>query len=71
MMVKNLVNLVRDAKYSAMKYMNIFVNQLINEKVTLIREACMSDVVLFLSYLRAEDIDRVSIILFDLFVKKV
>lgn len=54
-----------------MKFMKIFANQLINEKVTLIREACMNNVILFLSYLRAEDIDKISILLFDLFVKKI
>ena len=54
-----------------MKFMKIFANQLINEKVTLIREACMDNVILFLSYLRAEDIDKISILLFDLFVKKI
>ena len=59
--------MVRDGKYSAMKFMKFFTNQLIHEKITLIREECMNEVLYFLSYLRAEDIDRVSIILFDLF----
>ena len=71
MIVQNLVNLVRDGKYSAMKFMKFFVNQLVNEKITLIREQCMNDLIFFLSYLRAEDIDRVSIILFTLFIKKI
>ncbi|MFO0131745.1 MAG: hypothetical protein ACK52J_04465 [bacterium] len=31
----------------------------------------MNNVILFLSYLRAEDIDKISILLFDLFVKKI
>jgi hypothetical protein len=50
-----------------MKFMKFFTSQLIHEKITLIREECMNEVLYFLSYLRAEDIDRVSIILFDLF----
>ena len=31
----------------------------------------MNNVILFLSYLRAEDIDKISILHFDLFVKKI
>lgn len=51
-----MVNLVRDAKYSALKFMKFVVNNLQNEKVALIRESLLSDLVLFLSYLKKEDL---------------
>jgi len=61
--------MVRDAKYSAIKFMKFFVNTLINEKISLIRESCLDDVINFLTYLRNEDIDRISIKLWDLFIE--
>ena len=51
-----MVNLVRDAKYSALKFMKFVVNNLQNEKVSMIRESLLSDLVLFLSYLKKEDL---------------
>lgn len=50
--------------------MKFFVSTLINESIALIREACSSEVIYFLSYLREEDIERVSIKLWDLFLSK-
>jgi len=63
--------MVRDGKYSALKFMKFFATNLINEEVLLIREACMNEVLLFLQYLKKEDIERVSIKLFDLFVDEI
>jgi hypothetical protein len=71
MIIQVLVNMVRDGKYSALKFMKFFSTNLINEEIPLIREACMDEVLLFLSYLKKEDIERVSIKLFDLFVEKI
>ena len=63
--------MVRDGKYSALKFMKFFATNLIKEEVLLIREACMNEVLMFLQYLKKEDIERVSIKLFDLFVDEI
>ena len=70
-LIQVVINMVKDAKYSALNFMKFFVNSLINEPVALIREACMNEVLLFLSYLKTQDIERVSIKLWDIFVDKV
>ena len=33
--------MVKDAKYSALKFMKLFVTTLINEEVAMIREICL------------------------------
>ena len=53
-----------------MKFMKFFTSTLINEKISLIREACSSEVIYFLSYLKSSDIDKISIKLFDIFIEK-
>lgn len=63
--------MVRDGQYSSLKFMKFFVSTLIKEEISLIREACSSEVIYFISYLRSEDIDRVSIKLWDLFIEKI
>lgn len=60
--------MVKDGKYSAMKFMKFFVNTLVHEKIPLIREACSTEVIYFLTYLKPEDINRVSCKLWDFFV---
>lgn len=71
MVINILINMVRDAKYSALKFMKFFVTTLIFEEIPLIREACLSEVVYFLGYLKSEDHNRVSEKLWDLFVEKI
>ena len=63
-----LINMVKDAKYSAMKFMKLFVDTLVHEQVALIREKSLLDVILFLGYLKPEDTEKVSIKLWNVFI---
>jgi hypothetical protein len=51
--------------------MKYFANNLIDEPITLIRESSLTDISLFLSYLKKEDIDRVSKKLFEVYSLKI
>ena len=51
--------------------MKYFANNLIDEPITLIRESSLTDISLFLSYLKKEDIDRVSKKLFEVYSQKI
>ena len=51
--------------------MTYFANNLIDEPITLIRESSLTDISLFLSYLKKEDIDRVSKKLFEVYSQKI
>lgn len=61
--------MVRDTKYSALKFMKFFVATLINEPIPLIREACLLEVINFLGYLTAADHIRVSDNLWNVFIE--
>jgi hypothetical protein len=51
--------------------MKYFANNLIDEPITLIRESSLTDISLFLSYIKKEDIDRVSKKLFEVYSQKI
>ena len=70
-LIKVIVNQVKDTKFSALKFMKYFANNLIDEPITLIRESSLTDISLFLSYLKKEDIDRVSKKLFEVYSQKI
>lgn len=62
-----LLNMVRDAQFSAMLFMKFAVEQLIHEKVTFIRETGVGDMLTFLSFIPDKFYQKVSEKLFDFF----
>jgi len=51
--------------------MKFFATSLIDEPIAYIRESALQDALNYLGYLKKEDVERVSVKLFDVFVNKI